>query len=506
MREGLIPRSQHTAEKTKFLPRGLTLDRSSMPVSSRFVHPLDQEALQRSRVVFSLGTIAALFCLLFRAGTEIPQDGQRSQWASLLSAVVVLLLGPPILSAFASGLEHLSLRQWRQRQSECLDYLGLSLAAGLLALMIWFVLPLPATATVLVGLLHTSGFIVAVFLIVYGGAFFSVPILRLCHAHFHLRKISIGLMAVFAAVVFLLALRYLPGTLGLDWRTTQSGPGAPTKTYLVLAGGFSVLSLFLALFRTHDRIRQISSFLQNSAHYFSRLPIAELTHKLCETRGARCLAFLSLAYAISLVLIALSPVLGLVTGSGPGWLFEAGKKMLPFASYSRWMSCTESWWEGLLEAPKGGGVRTLLTVCLFFFGYCTFAAFPIVPFFGFFKVVTGRAQPGLPGATFQDFARLVRQPSEEIKMAGPGWIVKSDRAQPDAWAGPTLGTIRFFQAMTGYVIGACAFVTISLLVSGLRGLLKLTAGLLYRFSLFDLILVITLPTTIHSFVLSLLEW
>lgn len=477
-----------------------------MPVSGPFNHPLDQEARQRSRVVFSLGTIAALFCILFQAGTEMPEGGQRSQWASLLYPVAVLLLGPPILYAFASGLEHLSLRQWRQRKSECLDYLGLFLAAGLLALMIWFVLPLPATATALVGLLQTSGFILAAFLAVYGGAFFSVPILRLRHSRSHPRKGSIGLVAIFAAVVFLLCLHYLPGTFGLDWRKIQSGPGAPTKTYLVLAGGFSVLSLFLAMFRTNGRIRQISSFLENSVDYFSRLSIAELTYKLCESRGARCLAFLSLAYAISLVLIAFSPVLGLLTGSGPGWLFEAGKKMVPFASYSRWMSVTESWWEGLLEAPIGGGVRTLLAVCLFFFVYCTLAAFPIVPFFGFFKVVTGLARPGLPRATFQDFVRLVRQPSEEIKMAGPGWIVKSGRAKPDDGAGPTIWIIRFFRTMTIYVIGACAFVTISLLVSGLRGLLKLVAGLLYRFSLFELILVITLPTTVYSFVRSLLEW
>lgn len=143
-----------------------------MPVSSRFVHPLDQEALQRSRVVFSLGTIAALFCLLFRAGTEIPQDGQRSQWASLLSAVVVLLLGPPILSAFASGLEHLSLRQWRQRQSECLDYLGLSLAAGLLALMIWFVLPLPVLRGV--GRLLNKAFRASDYIFRFGGGKFMV--------------------------------------------------------------------------------------------------------------------------------------------------------------------------------------------------------------------------------------------------------------------------------------------------------------------------------------------
>jgi len=477
-----------------------------MPVSGTFNHPLDQEARQRSRVVFSLGTIAALFCILFQAGTEMPEAGQRSQWASLLYPVAVLLLGPPILYAFASGLEHLSLRQWRQRKSECLDYLGLSLAAGLLALMIWFVLPLPATARALVGLLQTSGFILAAFLAVYSGAFFSVLVLRLRHSRSHPRKGSIGLVAIFAAVVFLLCLHYLPRAFGLDWGKTQSGPGAPTKTYVVLASGLSVLSLFLTLFRTHGRIRQISSFLENSADYFSRLSIAELTHKLCESRGARCLAFLSLAYAISLVLIAFSPVLGLLTGSGPGWLFEAGKKMVPFASYSRWMSATESWWEGLLEAPIGGGVRTLLASCLFFFVYCTFAAFPIVPFFGFFKVVTGLAWSELPGATFQDFVKLVRQPSEEIKMAGPGWIVKSGRAKPYDAAGPTIWTIRFFQTMTIYVIGACAFVTISLLVSGLRGLLKLVAGLLYRFSLFDLILVISLPTTVYSFVLSLLEW
>ena len=122
--------------------------------------------------------------------------------------------------------------------------------------MIWFVLPLPATATALVGLLQTSGFILAAFVAVYGGAFFSVPILRLRHSRSHPRKGSIGLVAIFAS-----------------------------KTYLVLVGGVSVLSLFLALFRTHDRIRQIQSFLENSVDYFSRLSIAELTYKLCESRG-----------------------------------------------------------------------------------------------------------------------------------------------------------------------------------------------------------------------------